>query len=485
MYTTEIAVIGSGFGGLGMAMRLKHAGIDDFLIFERANKVGGVWRDNIYPGAACDVESHLYSFSFAPNPHWSQKFSTQPEIWAYLQHCVEDYKLHSHLRLKHTVTEARWDAAEQRWVLQTTQGQYSARVLILAVGALSAPYIPHLPGLETFAGKQFHSARWDSTYNLQAKRVAVIGTGASAIQFIPQIQALVQQLYVFQRTPAWVVPRGDRPLTKHEQQVFRHFPLAQKVLRAAIYAFREVTGVGFRQPWAMRIIEFIARRHLAAAVADPVLRAKLRPAYTIGCKRILISDDYYPALTQSNVELVTTPIADIKAHAVVDAHGVERAVDTLILGTGFRVTEFPMARNVLDSAGQTLAEAWAGSPKAYLGTTVTGFPNLFFVQGPNSGLGHTSVVYMMEAHMNYILKALHYMVTHQIMWLEPHPEAQAAFVAQVDQRMQQTVWMTGGCASWYIDATGRNSTLWPASTYEFRRYLEHFEPADYHLHISP
>ena len=475
----RVAVIGSGFGGLGAAIRLKQEGCDDFVIFERAAEVGGVWRDNTYPGCACDVESNLYSFSFAPNPRWSHSFSRQPEIWDYLRHCAEDFGLLPHLRFEHEVREAAWDDARRLWRLETSRGTFTASVLVAAAGSLSEPSIPPLKGLADFAGRVFHSARWDHEYDLRGKRVAVVGTGASAVQFVPEIQPVVERLSVFQRTPPWVVPRRGRAFTDGEREWFRRFPATQRVRRAGVYALRELFGYGFRRPWGMWYMGWVARRHLARSVPDPRLRARLTPDYTIGCKRILISNDYLPALTRGNVELVTDAITEFTARGVVTADGRERAADAVIFGTGFRVSDLPFAAHVRGRDGRSLAEVWDGSPRAHVGTTVAGFPNLFLLQGPNTGLGHTSVIYMMEAQIEHIVSAVRYMQRRGVSAMEPRPEAQAAFVADVDRMMRGTVWDAGGCRSWYMDATGRNAAIWPRPTWAFRRRVARLDPAEY------
>ncbi len=477
----QVAIIGSGFGGIGTAVQLKRQGIDDFVIVERAGDVGGVWRDNRYPGAACDVASHLYSFSWAPNPQWSRSFSPQKEILAYLQRCAQDFGIMPHMRFHHEVREAAWDEAAKHWRIETGQGMYTASVLVAAAGALSEPAIPKLPGLETFQGVKFHSATWNHDYDLRGKRVAVIGTGASAVQFVPEIQPLVRQLYLFQRTPPWIMPRPDRALSLRERRLMERFPVLQHAQRAWVYGVNEFFGNGFRNPRLMRYMENIARRHLAEQVPDPVLRAKLTPSYTIGCKRILSSNTYFPSLTQPNVEVVTDGIAAIRGHGIVSGDGVERSVDALILGTGFQVTEYAFGKHIRGRNGRTLSETWGASPQAHVGTTVAGFPNLFLVQGPNTGLGHTSVIIMIEAQIAHIVGAICYMQRHRVAAVEPRPEAQASFVRDVDTQMRGTVWTAGGCQSWYLDATGRNSTLWPGSTWNFRRRVARFVPGEYHM----
>ncbi|MBL8056243.1 MAG: NAD(P)/FAD-dependent oxidoreductase [Anaerolineales bacterium] len=475
----RIAIVGAGFGGLGAAIRLRQAGCDDFLIFERAGAVGGVWRDNAYPGAACDVESHLYSYSFAPNPGWTRTFSPQPEIWAYLERCVREFGLAPHLRFNHEVLAARWEAAAGRWQLETSQGPFTAQVLVLAPGALAEPALPDLPGQERFTGPAFHSARWPADLDLRGKAVAVVGTGASAIQFVPALQPLVSRLALFQRTPPWVLPRVERAIPAGQRRLFARWPITQRLLRLGLYAVREASVVAFQHPGLMRVLEGAARRHLARAVADPDLRARLTPRYTIGCKRILLSNTYYPALIQPNVAVITAGVAEVRPRSIVDGSGAEWPAEALIFGTGFRVTEFPFARRVRGRAGRTLAEVWAGSPQAHLGTTVAGFPNLFLLQGPNTGLGHTSVLLMLEAQLDHLLGALRYLEAAGAAAVEPRAEAQAAFVRAVDERMRGTVWVAGGCRSWYLDATGRNSTLWPGSTWSFRRRVARFNPREY------
>jgi len=476
---TEIAIIGSGFGGLGAAIRLRERGFDDFVIFERASDVGGTWRDNSYPGCACDVQSHLYSFSFAPNPDWSRSYSPQPEIWEYLRRCARDFGVLPHVRFRHEVREAAWDERAQVWRIETSGGTYTSRVLVLASGALSEPALPALPGIDTFEGVSFHSARWNHEYGLGGKRVAVVGTGASAVQFVPEIQPLVSKLYVFQRTPPWIMPRTDRALRPGERRLFRRLPAAQRAARYALYLFREMFVFGFRHLPASKLIERIALRHLERSVPDPALRARLTPNYSIGCKRILVSNDYLPALTRPNVELVTCAVAEVRPRSVVGADGVEREVDAIVYGTGFRVTDPPLAGHVRGRERRTLAEVWGGSPRAHAGTTVAGFPNLFILMGPNTGLGHTSVLIMLEAQTEHLLSALEHMRARCAAAIEPRPEAQAAYVEEIERRMKGTVWTSGGCASWYLDRTGRNSALWPDSTWRFRRRVARLDPAEY------
>jgi len=472
----RVAIVGSGFGGLGTAIRLKQEGIEDFLVFERADDLGGTWRDNSYPGCACDVPSHLYSFSFAPNPGWSRSFSPQPEIWTYLRRCTDRFGIGPHLRYGHEVQAARWDEAAKHWRLETSRGTWTADVLVSAAGPLHEPAVPSLPGMESFAGTAFHSARWDHEHDLTGRDVAVIGTGASAIQFVPEIAPKVGNLRLFQRTAPWIIPRGDRALSRAERALYRAMPLAQQVARASIFLTQEASAVGFLHPRLGRLAQFVAARHLRRSVPDPELRAQLTPPYAIGCKRVLRSDDYLPALTRPNVDLVTTGIREIRPHGIVTTDGVEHPVDTIIYGTGFRATDSPIADRVTGRDGRTLADAWQGSPEAYLGTSVSGFPNLFLLLGPNTVLGHTSVVYMVESQLAYVLGALRHLDDAGVAAVEPRPEAQEAFRADVDRRMRSTVWSVGGCKSWYIDRTGRNSVIWPSFASAYRRRLRRFDP---------
>jgi cation diffusion facilitator CzcD-associated flavoprotein CzcO len=465
----HVVIVGAGFSGIGAAIRLKQAGFHDFVLLERADEVGGCWRDNTYPGCACDVESHLYSFSFAPNPGWTRLYSPQAEILAYLRRVARDHGVLPHVRFGHELRSAAWDERARRWRIETSRGPVTADVLIAGMGPLTEPAIPELPGLARFQGKTFHSARWDHAYPLEGKRVAVVGTGASAIQFVPQIQPRVAKLSLFQRTPAWVLPRLDRAVTERVRRLFARLPAAQKLARSAIYARREAYLPLFKNPLVMKAAQQLAARHLAREVRDAALREKLTPHFRMGCKRVLISDDYLASLTRANVDIVTDGIREVRERSIVTADGAEHEVDAIIFGTGFQVTEVPFAGKVKGRGGRTLREAWHGSPEAHLGTTVAGFPNLFLLLGPNTGLGHSSVVFMMECQLELVMGALEHMRRGRVASLEPRAEAQARWVAEVAARSAHTVWTEGGCKSWYIDATGRNSAIWPGFTFAYRR----------------
>jgi cation diffusion facilitator CzcD-associated flavoprotein CzcO len=477
----RIVIAGAGFSGLGAAIRLRQAGIEDFVVLERGDDVGGTWRANTYPGCQCDVPSHLYSFSFAPNPEWSRTFSLQPEIWEYLRGCAERYGVMGHMRFGHTVMSATWEEEYQHWRVETSHGPLTAEIVISGMGGLSEPSIPNIPGLESFTGAAFHTAEWDHEVELEGKRVAVVGTGASAIQVVPNIQPRVKELRLFQRTPPWIMPHADRPISGRERRLYRRFPLAQRAMREAIYWARELFVLPFLHPRLAVGGERIARRHLRRQVGDRALRAKLKPRYRMGCKRVLISNEYYPALQRENVQLVTEGIREIGLHGIVTEDGVEHEVDAIIFGTGFHVSDMPFAEFVRGRDGRSLAEVWQGTAQAHLGTTVAGFPNLFLLLGPNTGLGHTSVVFMIECQIQYVMDCLRTMREHDLQAIEPRAEAQRAFIADIRRRERGTVWVTGGCASWYLDANGANSTVWPGPTWRYRERMRRFKPEEYHL----
>ena len=475
----RIVIIGGGFSGIGMAIRLRQSSVDDFVILERAQASGGTWRDNSYPGCACDVQSSLYSFSFAPNPDWSRTFAPQPEIWAYLRQCVERFDLARHFVFGQEVTGARWDDTAREWTVTAPGGRWRSRFVVLAQGPLSDPALPKIAGLASFAGPAFHSAQWNHAVPLAGRRVAVIGTGASAIQFVPQIQPQVAHLTLFQRTPAWVMPRRDKAVPAWRRSLYRAVPAAQRAERAAWYALRELMFIPFRHKRVARAIEWLAKRHLAAQVSDPVLRAQLTPTYTIGCKRILVSDDYFPAVAQPNVELVTDHVREVTPSGVVTEDGRLHEADVLIYGTGFRVTDPLISSRIIGRDGRSLAEAWQGSPAAYMGTTASGFPNLFFLLGPNTGLGHNSVMLMVEAQIEHALGVLALMRTAGAEAVEPRLEAQQRWLAWVYERLAPTVWNSGGCQSWYLDRNGRNSILWPEQVGRYRRMVTRPRGEDY------
>jgi cation diffusion facilitator CzcD-associated flavoprotein CzcO len=475
----QIAIAGAGLSGLGMAIALKEDGHDDFVVLERADDLGGTWRDNSYPGCACDIPSVLYSYAGEQNADWSRAFARQPEIWAYMQDVARRHELAGHFRYGHEVTAADWDSERQLWAIETTGGDLTADILVSATGALADPAVPQLPGLERFAGRVFHSARWEHDHDLTGRRVAVVGTGASAIQFVPEIQPQVGSLSLFQRTPPWVLPRENPRISERWRARFVRYPRLLGLARGAVFSLLESFHLGFRHPAVMRVAERRARRHIARQVPDPVLREKLTPDYRLGCKRVLGSNAWYPALCAGNVEVVTDGIREVTEHGIVDAEGREHEVDTIIFGTGFQVTDPPISHRVRGRDGQTLAESWGGSPQAHLGLAVSGFPNLFLLLGPNTGLGHNSVLLMIEAQITHLRAALAHRQAEGVQTLEPTSERQQRFIAEVDEGSEGSVWTTGGCLSWYTDATGRNSTLWPGSVRAYQRRLRRFDPSDW------
>jgi cation diffusion facilitator CzcD-associated flavoprotein CzcO len=477
--SARILIIGSGFAGIGMAIKLRERGITDIVILERAADLGGTWRDNRYPGCACDVESTLYSYSFAPNPDWSRTFSPQPEIQAYLRRVATEHGIVPLVRFKEEVTGARWDEGASEWSVTSTSGEWRAQSVVMANGALSDPIVPALPGLASFTGPAFHTAQWDTSIPLEGKRVAIVGTGASAIQVIPAIQPKVAKLVVLQRTPPWVLPRFDRAVPAWRRALYARVPLVQRLLRALLHLRHELLFQPFRHPSLRRLFERLVGLHLRHQVRDPALRSALTPSYALGCKRLLLSDDHYPALTQPNVEVVTSPISGIGPRSITTADGRTHDVDVLVLATGFRVTDPILAPLVVGRGGTSLADAWQGSPKAYMGTTVAGFPNLFMLMGPNTGLGHSSVILMAEAQFEHVLGVLALAESRGVRALEPRAEAQSRFVEWIDESLATTVWNAGGCKSWYLDRTGRNSALWPFGVDRFRRTVTRVVANDY------
>jgi len=477
-----IAIVGTGFSGLGTAIGLARSGRRDFVVLERGHDVGGTWRDNTYPGAACDVPSRLYSFSFRPNAEWTRSYSPQPEILDYLRTCAREAGVLPHVRFGTELTGADWDSDGQCWRLSTGRGDLTARFLVLGTGALVEPALPDIEGLAQFRGAVFHSARWDHSQDLTGRRVGVVGTGASAIQIVPQVARLASELTVFQRTPPWVMPRTDRGIGAAERWVYRRVPFAEKAARAGVYSLLESRAVGFvLNPKLLAPLEVVAKLHLGWAVADPVLREKLTPRYSIGCKRILISNDYYPAIAQDHVTLATEPIERIEANGVRTADGVLHELDVLVLGTGFHVTDNPGFTRIRGRDGLSLTQVWAKrGMQAHLGSTVAGFPNLFLLLGPNTGIGHTSAVYMIERQIDFVTQALAHAERHGVREMEVRPEVAQAWNEDLARRSDRTVWKSG-CASWYLDAAGRNTVLWPDLTFRFALATRRFRAGDYRL----
>ncbi|WP_330335061.1 NAD(P)/FAD-dependent oxidoreductase [Streptomyces sp. NBC_00536] len=484
----RVAVVGSGFGGLGAAVRLRREGVTDFVVLERADSVGGTWRDNDYPGCACDVPSHLYSFSFAPNPDWPRTFSGQPHIRAYLEHVADTFGLRPHLRLNTEVEMMRWDADELRWEIETSRGSFTADMVVSATGPLSDPKMPEIPGLASFPGKVFHSARWEHDYDLRGKRVAMIGTGASAIQIVPAIAPDVERLTLFQRTPPWVMPRTDRAISAGERWLHRQLPFTRAARRGLLWGIRELqVGAFTKHPGRLGLIESLAKANMARSIKDPALRAKLTPSYRIGCKRILLSSEYYPALARPNVDLVASGLKEIRGSVLVAADGTETEADAIVFGTGFHVTDMPIADRVVGDGGRTLAEEWKDGMQSLRGATAAGFPNWMTIIGPNTGLGNSSMILMIESQLSYMadyVRQLGLLTTNRPggrTALAARPSAVHAWNRRVQDRMKRTVWNTGGCTSWYLDANGRNTTVWPGTTAEFRRETRSVDLAEYEV----
>jgi cation diffusion facilitator CzcD-associated flavoprotein CzcO len=479
---TRVLIVGGGFSGIALGRALRETGVTDFVILEREPESGGVWQANTYPGCTCDVPSHLYSFSFAANPDWSSTYSPQPEIRAYLQRCLDEFGLRPHLQTGVQVESASWDDADQLWRVATSSGAWTAQVLVSAVGPLTEPKLPAVPGIERFRGKIMHSARWDHDYDLTGKRVASIGTGASAIQYVPRIAERAGRLYVFQRSAPWVTPHDKRPLTDAERARFRAQPWRQKIERGKVYVGKELLVLGLaKQPRLMRLLEGLARKHIERQVSDPDLRRAVTPDYTLGCKRIVPSNEWYPALSRPNVELVPHALSEIREHGVVGADGIEREADAIIFGTGFHVTDIPFADKVSGRDGRLLNDVWAGSPRAYLGVSVPGFPNYFMMLGPNSGLGHSSMIYMIEAQAEHVKNAVLALHRSGSTAVEVRRGAHDAYNARLDRKLAGTVWEVGGCRTFYQDANGRNATIYPDWTFRYRRQAVRWKPAAYQL----
>ena len=481
----RVAILGAGFAGLGMAIQLTRHGIDDFLVIERADEVGGTWRDNTYPGAACDIRSDLYSFSFFPKPDWTTHYASQPEILGYLKSAAEHFNLYSRILLGAELLAAAWDDARALWRIETSRETLTASVLVAGAGPLIDPKWPDIPGLESFAGPRFHSARWNHDIDLAGKRVAVIGTGASAIQFVPEVQKVAARVSVFQRSAPWILPRADAVTSRGRRALFARIPVLQGISRRWIFARAEAQFAGFRFRRVGGVIEALATSYLNHAVPDPDLRRKLTPSFRLGCKRILISSAFYPAMGKPNMELVTESIESIRGNAIITADGSSRTFDVLIGGTGFNATKPPVARLLRGRDGVLLADRWAPHMTALHGTTVAEFPNLFLLVGPNTALGHNSIIYIIEAQLEYVLKALDALERRHATALEPTPAAQAEYNAKLQRSLSRAVWSTGGCTNFYLDETGRNTTLWPHPAAAFRRALSRFRTSDYAFAAKP
>jgi len=472
-HETGIAIVGAGFGGLGLAARLAEQGHDDFVIFDGADGVGGTWWANRYPGCACDVPSHLYSLSFFPNPDWTRRFAPRAEIQAYLQRLVEHYRLQPRLRLSTRIEQARWDDGDRCWRLIDSHGKiWRADRVVWASGGLSRPKWPKIDGLNGFSGQIVHSSQWPDGIKTDGRRVAVIGTGASAAQLVPEIARNAAQLTVYQRTPHWILPRPDRAIGPRRRALYRRFPALQKLARLGLWLVSEARVPGLR--WSTRLAaghRLLARMHLRRQIPDPAMRAALSPDFDIGCKRVILSSDFYPALMRNSAELVSCPVARIEPDCIVDANDQRRPTDLIVLATGFHATD-PIPRGrLIGRDGRDLGLAWCDGPEAWAGVMVHGFPNLFLLMGPNTALGHNSVLLMIEAQSGFILRAFAPSATDESP-LEVPESVQRDYNDWLQQRLAGTVWNSGGCSSWYLHpSTGRNTTLWPGFTWQYRRMM--------------
>lgn len=481
----SVAVVGAGFGGIAAAVMLRRAGYEEVTVFERGDRVGGVWHHNTYPGAACDIPSHLYEFSFAPNPRWSRRYAPQAEIQAYLEDVARRHKVLDKIRTGTEVKSAHWDEERGKWSLQTSSGDHQADLLITACGQLSVPKMPALPGLEHFDGPAFHTARWQHDVELAGKRVAVIGTGCSAIQVVPAIQPIVAQVDVYQRSPGWTVPKMDFAYSERTQQLFERIPLLQRLDRAAVFAFMELGAAAMtnRQRWLLPPFRAAARRQITKAIEDPTLRAKVTPEDEVGCKRVMLTDEWYPTLTKPNVELVTEPIAEVTPGGVRDASGTERAADVLVLATGFRSHDFVAPMEIVGRDDRSLAQEWDEAARAYLGLSVPGFPNMFLLYGPNTNGGTGSVIYTLEAGMGHVIAAMRELDRTATDRIEVRAEAAEEFDRELRAALAGTVWHSG-CTSWYVDENGNDPSQWPWLWSSYRRRTAELVPGAYRLSRS-
>ncbi|OBJ70196.1 NAD(P)/FAD-dependent oxidoreductase [Mycobacterium sp. 1274756.6] len=480
--TISVAIIGAGFAGIGAAIRLKGQGVTDFVIFERDTRVGGTWRDNTYPGAACDIPSHLYSYSFAPNPHWSRTYSGSAEILDYIDDMVESSGVGSHIRFGHNVTGVAYDAAAGEWTVSFADHEpVRARAVIVASGPLANADFPDIPGIDEYRGHKIHSARWDHDYDFAGKRVAVIGTGASAVQIVPELVKTAATVKVFQRTPGWVLPRVNARSSGLVKRVFKELPLAQKLARSAWYWGHESMALGlvWNTP-ATRVVEAVSALNLRLQVKDPWLRRQLTPDFAAGCKRILMTSDYYPALQADNCKLVTWPIARLAAEGIRTVEGIEHQFDCIVFATGFEVSKAGTPFAVTGVDGRDLASEWSRGAFAYRSVAVSGYPNLYFTFGPNSGPGHNSALVYMEAQIDYIVTAIGKLLQFNWKSLDVRPEVQARYNEDIQQRLQSTTW-NSGCQSWYLTADGFNATMYPGFATQYVNQLKHVDLEDFKI----
>ncbi|ENW92969.1 flavin-containing monooxygenase [Acinetobacter dispersus] len=476
----HVVIIGAGFAGIGAAIKLQQAGFTDFVVLEKADEIGGVWRANTYPGCACDVPSALYSYSFAPNPQWSRVFAQQQEIKTYIQNVAQQFDVQKYVRFGYEMLESVWDDQAKHWVVKTNQGLIHAHFAIMAGGPMHQPVLPKIKGLETFKGAQFHSAEWNHDFDLKGKKVAVVGAGASAIQFVPEIQAQVEKLTLLQRTPQWVLPKMDQSLPKLAQALFKVLPVTQRLTRYGVYGVFESLNSSMHHPKLVSQIERLAKLNIRLGVKDPELRAKLLPDFTIGCKRVLQSNQWYPALAKSNVEVLRCGVEEVRGNILIASDESQHEVDAIIFGTGFEVSNPPIAKQIRNKHGKSMDEVWQGSARGYLGTVVEGCPNAFVMFGPNIAVSSSALI-IIEAQLAYILDMLKKVQAQQIETVEIRAEVLQQYNDEIQAALTNTVWNTGGCSSYFIDRNGRNSTLWPWTTFEMRARLAQCDLNDYLL----
>lgn len=479
----ECLIIGGGMSGICMAIGLQNRGIRNILVLDGSPAVGGTWHDNTYPGACCDVPSVLYSFSFAPNPDWSRKYSPHGEIREYFERCIKREGLWDKVRCNSRVEAAGFDEAAGEWRVTLADGEtLRCRALVSALGQLNVPNTPDFEGLHSFAGDQFHSARWNHDVDLKGKRVAIIGNAASALQFIPHVAAEAEQVYVYQRSPNYIIPRNDRAFSASEKERFRRYPFIQKLYRYARYALQELVLFPVMKPNSLlrKAVAREAQKYLEREIRDPILRAKLTPDYPIGCKRVLVSDDYYAAIAQPNVELVTSPIEGVAADGVLTADAQDRPADVLIFGTGFRSTDFAATMEITGANGQTLRERWADGAEAYRGVAVSGFPNFFMLYGPNTNLGHNSIIFMVEQQVKYVAACIDKLLSHSLTTLSVNPKALRTYNDRLQGELADTVW-AGDCGNWYKLADGRITNNWPHTTTAYWWHMRGVDFNDYDM----
>ncbi|MGE5696142.1 MAG: flavin-containing monooxygenase [Candidatus Sericytochromatia bacterium] len=476
----SVGIIGAGPGGLALGILLRKAGFRDFTIFDREDGVGGTWRVNTYPGLACDVKSHLYSYSFDLNPDWSRLWSGQPEILEYFERCARRYELEPNLRLHTEVRSAHWDSSANSWCLTTSTGErHRFDVVVSAVGLFTQPVMPNLVEEEPFTGTVMHSARWDHSVDLTDARIAVLGTGSTTSQLLPELAKVAAKVYSVQRSATWVLPKPDRAYTDRERWVFRHIPLAKKLYRMRLW-LRSEANISVIENGSDKTQEFkaLALHMLASNVKDTKLRRKLTPDHPMGCKRLVFSSDFLPALSRENVEVIDSPARALRARTLVTADGTELDVDAVICATGYAATDYLGQLDVVGERGQSLRQTWADGAYAYLGMTVPGFPNFFMLYGPNTNVGSNSVIFMLEAQARYVVRALKYLRRKHKSYVAVKPETMAGFIHKIDLWMEGTVWLTR-CSNYFRAANGRVVTQWPRSARAFWSITRRFKPGDY------